>query len=90
MDDTLIRTVGTKRIPIPSTINKIISLFDGNCLLYCWSSGGADYAHEIASELDIESYFAGFLPKPEIMIDDQEPSQWATLRIMHPNSLLSE
>ena len=87
VDDTLIRTVSSKRIPIPATITKISELYNQDCQMYCWSSGGAEYAREIANELQIEHCFIGFLPKPDIMVDDQGPEKWTTLRVIHPNQL---
>ena len=87
IDDTLIRTVGTKRIPIPHVVKKVRELADSGSKLYAWSSGGADYAREVTSELGIRSCFVGFLPKPKLMIDDQPPSEWRYLRVAHPNEI---
>ncbi len=53
-------------------------------VLYCWSSGGADYARSSARELGIEDLFAGFLPKPNIMVDDVDPGDWPSLAVVHP------
>lgn len=55
--------------------------------LYCWSSGGADYARESAIELKIEDCFVGFLPKPGVMIDDVSPESWSFLKIVHPREI---
>ncbi|HFW7063473.1 TPA: hypothetical protein ACIC77_005019, partial [Escherichia coli] len=44
------------------------------------SSGGADYARKSAIELGIVECFAGFLPKPHVIIDDQPVSQWHNCR----------
>jgi hypothetical protein len=52
--------------------------------LYCWSSGGGDYAKASAEELGIAACFAGFLPKPDVMIDDVPPQSWSFLRVVHP------
>ncbi len=84
VDDTLIRSVGTKRIPIPTTVAKVKELKASGWLLYCWSSGGEDYARESATELGIDACFTGFLPKPTLMIDDVEPQNWRNLSIIHP------
>jgi hypothetical protein len=54
---------------------------------YCWSSGGADYARQSAVECGVEECFAGFLPKPELMIDDVHPQEWRYLTVVHPATL---
>lgn len=85
IDDTLIRSVGTKRIPLPSTVGYVQALSEQGARLFCWSAGGAEYAREVASELGIESCFEAFLPKPELMIDDTLIANWPLLE-MHPNN----
>ena len=49
VDDTLIRSVGRTRIPIPAAIAAVRRLQGEGAMLYLWSSGGADYACESAS-----------------------------------------
>lgn len=85
VDDTLLRDVGGKQIPIPATIRYVRTLHDSGAELYCWSSGGAAYARASAEGLGIADCFVTFLPKPQLMIDDQAPSEWRTLRVVHPN-----
>lgn len=87
VDDTLIRSVGTKRIPMPATIEKVRSLKEEGWTLYCWSSVGAEYAKDSATELGIQDCFVDFLPKPTLMIDDAEPHDWPGISITHPNEL---
>ena len=53
VDDTFVRSAGSKRIPIPSVIRHVIELHGHGALLYCWSSGGADYARLSAEEFGI-------------------------------------
>jgi cation transport ATPase len=79
VDDTLVRTAGTKRIPIPDTIARIRALHNRGVTLYLWSSGGAEYARNTAAELRLTECFAGFLPKPTAIIDDQHFSEWRDL-----------
>ncbi|RUR79707.1 DUF705 domain-containing protein [Chlorogloeopsis fritschii PCC 9212] len=86
VDDTLVRTSGNKRIRIPATINHIQQLKQQGATLYCWSSGGADYARLIAEELGILNLFTGFLPKPNMLIDDQDVNDWRYLIQVHPIS----
>jgi hypothetical protein len=87
VDDTLVRSAGTKRIPIPSTVRHVKALKKEGWQLYCWSSGGEEYARRSASELGIADCFSGFLPKPDVMIDDVPPESWSYLTIMHPAEL---
>ncbi|BAT53469.1 hypothetical protein NOS3756_24300 [Nostoc sp. NIES-3756] len=86
VDDTLIRTFSGKRIRIPSTINHIKELKQQNAVLYCWSSGGAEYAKMVAEELGISEIFAAFLPKPNMLLDDQNVNDWKYLIQVHPMS----
>jgi predicted HAD superfamily phosphohydrolase YqeG len=76
VDDTLIRSVGKKRIPMPSVVAEIKMLYDSGAALYLWSSGGGDYARASAIELKIEHLFVAFLPKPDVYIDDQAVHEW--------------
>lgn len=87
VDDTLIRTVGTKRIPLVHVVEKVRELAADGAALTCWSSGGAAYAEEVARELGIENCFQAFLAKPKLMIDDQAPAEWRYLKVLHPNEI---
>ena len=85
VDETFVRNYGTKRIPMPAIINHIIDLKNQGAIMYCWSSGGAEYARNSAKEFNIEDCFVGFLPKPNVAIDDLSFNQWSTLVQVHPN-----
>jgi hypothetical protein len=86
VDDTLVRTYGTKQIPIPATINHVKELKQQGATLYCWSSGGAEYAQTVAEQLGIAHIFTGFLPKPQMLLDDQNINDWRNLIQVHPLS----
>jgi hypothetical protein len=86
VDDTLVRTYGSKRIANSRVVDHVRALFEQGAELYCWSLGGADYAALSAKELGIADCFMGFLPKPNIMIDDIEPAKWPFFAREHPNS----
>jgi phosphoglycolate phosphatase-like HAD superfamily hydrolase len=86
IDDTLVRSYGSKRIPIPETIKHVKELKQQGATLYCWSSGGAAYARNMAEELGILEIFDAFLPKPQMLLDDQETSDWRGLIQIHPMS----
>lgn len=76
VDDTLIRSVGAKRIPMPNVVAQVRRLHDSGAELYLWSSGGAEYAEQSAKELGIAGCFVAFLPKPDLYVDDQSVGDW--------------
>jgi phosphoserine phosphatase len=84
VDDTLVRSFGTKRIPIPVVVASVRELHAAGDQLYLWSSGGAEYARKSAVELGIEDCFAAFLPKPDLYVDDQPVHQWRLCRHVLP------
>jgi len=84
VDDTLVRSAGTKRIPMPSVVAEVRKLKQNGAVLYLWSTAGAQYAQATAVELGIEECFVGFLPKPHVIIDDQPIQEWHTLRHVYP------
>jgi hypothetical protein len=86
VDDTLIRTIGTRRIPIPEVIEHVRRLKDDGAELYLWSAGGANYCEEIADELGLRDCFKAFLPKPRIIFDDQEVRNWVFCTTFHPST----
>lgn len=86
VDDTLVRTVGAKRIPIPGAIRHVRALKEEGAELYLWSSGGSAYARASAREFGIADLFVAFLPKPQVVIDDQEFAEWRGLITVHPNA----
>jgi hypothetical protein len=90
VDDTLVRTVGTKRVPMPGVVARIRALAAEGAQLHAWSSGGAAYAQESARELAIEGCFVAFLPKPQIVIDDQAPADWRRLVHVYPTDATSQ
>ena len=85
VDDTLVRSVGSKRLPIPSVVERVRALHASGVTLYLWSSGGAAYAQTTAEELGIADCFVGFLAKPTHIVDDQHITEWRDLRLLHPN-----
>lgn len=87
VDDTLVRSVGTKRIPIPSSVRWVRERAAEGAALYCWSSGGGEYARRSAEELGIAECFRAFLPKPHTLLDDQPLTAWRDLTVLHPLEL---
>ncbi len=85
VDETLVRSHGNKRIPIPRVIEHIKALKLEGAIMYCWSSGGAEYAESSAKEFGVHDCFVGFLPKPEVSIDDMQFEKWRNLLQVHPN-----
>lgn len=84
VDDTLVRSAGSKRMPIPSVVSHVKELANANAQLYCWSTAGAEYARATAKELGIEGCFTAFLPKPNIVVDDQDLDEWKCFKVVHP------
>jgi hypothetical protein len=81
VDDTLACSYGHKRIPITETIKHIKELKKQGAILYCWNS---------AEELGILENFEAFLPKPQMLLDDQEINDWRALIQIHPMSCPSK
>ncbi|SEK31691.1 Protein of unknown function [Roseateles sp. YR242] len=86
VDDTLIRSVGMKRIPMPAVVAQVRAMHEAGDQLYLWSSGGADYAKASAVELGVEGCFVAFLPKPDVYLDDQAVSDWRFCRHVLPGN----
>jgi hypothetical protein len=90
VDDTLVRSSGSKRIPLPGVVEHVRRLFQAGAKLYLWSSGGADYARETAEQLGLTECFIAYLPKPQILIDDQHPGQWRRFLHLHPLQVIGQ
>lgn len=88
IDDTLVRSFGSKRIPMTEMVALIPRLRERGATLFCWSSGGASYARSSAEELGIADCFTAFLPKPQLLIDDVAVHKWK-LTELHPNECRS-
>lgn len=88
IDDTLVRSFGSKRIPMTSTIALVRELKKRGITMYCWSSGGASYARTAADEVGLVDCFEAFLPKPHILIDDVAIAKWPLIEL-HPARCVS-
>jgi hypothetical protein len=84
VDDTFVRSVGAKRIPMSQVIRHIRQLHQEGAILYCWSSGGGEYAKQSAQEFGSADCFVGFLPKPNVILDDQPVNEWRLSLHVHP------
>ena len=87
VDDTLTRSAGTKVMPVPTVVKHVKDLAQSGAVIYCWSTAGAEYARSTAQMLGIGNCFVGFLPKPNLLIDDQEPKVWKRFTVVHPLNL---
>ena len=72
-------------MPMPAVIRHIGTLHEQGATLYCWSSGGADYARESAVEFGLTDCFMAFLPKLDVLLNGQNVADWRRLRQVHPN-----
>jgi phosphoglycolate phosphatase-like HAD superfamily hydrolase len=88
IDDTLIRSFGSKRIPISGMVTLVRSLKEHGAELHCWSSGGGDYARAAADEVGLADCFKSFLPKPHILLDDVKTENWRMTQL-HPSECTS-
>jgi hypothetical protein len=88
VDDTLVRSFGSKRIPISPMVELVKKLAEQGVALYCWSSGGGEYARSSAADLGLEGCFLAFLPKPNILLDDVRLHDWRLVEL-HPNQCSS-
>ena len=88
VDDTLVRSFGSKQIPMSATQDYVRKLKEAGATLYCWSSGGADYARRVAIEAGLDDCFIAYLPKPEVLLDDVLMQHWE-LQQLHPNECRS-
>ena len=86
VDDTLVRSHGTKRVPMPVVVEHVRALRREGAELYCWSSGGGEYARASAEELGIADCFMAFLPKPHLLVDDQPIAEWRRFLHVHPSN----
>ena len=90
VDDTMVRSVGSKRIPIPGVVSKVREWHAAGHQLFCWSSGGAEYARNSAQELNIAGCFSAFLPKPHVYVDDQAVEDWRQCRHIYPSGVMTD
>jgi hypothetical protein len=90
VDETLLRHYGTRQIPIPSVIKQVKALYKQGAEMYCWSSMGAVYARQAAESCGVAHCFQAFLPKPQIIVDDQQPKAWRKILHVHPSQCSSQ
>lgn len=85
IDDTLIRSFGSKRIAIGPMVERVRDLHREGAVLYAWSTAGGEYARASAAELGLLECFFAFLPKPNVMIDDQPFATWRETFVVDPH-----
>lgn len=71
---------------MPAVIERVRRLHAEGAELYLWSTGGAAYARDTAVELGLLECFVAFLPKPQLIIDDQAVADWRDCRHQYPLS----
>src|SRR5688500_12351168 len=74
----------------PATIEHVRLLHQQGAKLYCWSSGGAEYARQSAEEFGILDCFIAFLPRPNVLLDDQPIVQWRRFVTVHSSSCATQ
>ncbi len=88
VDDTFIRSFGSKRMPMGHMVSLVRALKVAGAELYCWSSGGAAYARSSAADVGLTDCFTAFLPKPHLLLDDVQVGSWK-LGQLHPSECSS-
>ena len=88
VDDTLIRSFGSKQIAILNAVDYVREMFNAGNVLYCWSRGGAQYSRDIATKLGIADCFVCFLPKPDVVLDDRLEDLLDHCEFIHPMNAL--
>lgn len=82
VDETLIhKTPQGEEVPNPKVLRHIAELCRQGCHVYCWSTGGEHHARGVAGS------FKGFLPKPQVFIDDQQAAEWEHFVHVWPDKL---
>ena len=89
VDDTLVRSFGSKQIAMSATQEYVRKLHAAGATLYCWSSGGAEYAKNYAEKAGLADCFIAYLPKPQVLLDDMLIQDWELLQL-HPNQCRSQ
>ena len=84
VDDTLVRWAGSKCIPRTLIIERIKKRKADGDTLYLWSRAGAEAAQSVAEHLGIEDLFVAFLPKPDLLLDDEPIEEWKFLQHEYP------
>lgn len=59
-------------------------LRERGCHLYLWSNAGGAYARAVAARHQLTDLFEGYVPKPDVVIDDA-PAPISTPYIFDPN-----
>lgn len=87
VDDTLVRSFGSKQIPITHSVNCLKKLFQNGVEIFLWSSGGAEYCKKVAQNLGVSECIKGYLPKPNAYIDDQKMEEWKLCKHYYPGEV---
>ena len=84
VDDTLIRSVGSKIIPNTRVIEKVRMLHQKGMTIIVWSTAGSEYAKRISENIGISEIISFYFTKPQYIIDDQEIDKWLNTKVIHP------
>lgn len=90
VEGTFVNSIGHRQVPIESVVKHLRELYEHGATLYCWSSAGADFAHQAAKTAQLEDCFKAFLPKPNVLIDDIAVEDWRQLLQIHPEKCASK
>lgn len=86
VDDTLIRTLGTKRVPIPTAISHVRALHTQGAVLYLSAVAVNNMLGECA-RYGYRGMLRRILAKTSnSKFDDQQVSEWRYCRTVHPSN----
>lgn len=87
VDGTLERKILGIEAPLRDAIEGVKLLKREGALIYLWSTGGPEHARKAAREAGIEKLIDGFLPKPNVYVDDKPVKAWKDCERWKPKKL---
>ncbi|HSS29218.1 MAG TPA: hypothetical protein VLL50_14820 [Usitatibacter sp.] len=87
VDGTLERKILGIEVPLKNVCEGVRLLKRQGALVYLWSTGGASHARKAAREAKIEKLVDGFLPKPNVYVDDEPVRDWKDCERWKPKKL---
>ena len=87
VDGTLERKVLGIEVPLKNVVAGVQLLKREGALIYLWSTGGSAHARKAAREAKIEKLVDGFLPKPNVYVDDKPVKDWKDCERWKPKKL---
>jgi hypothetical protein len=87
VDGTLERKILGIEVPLKNVAQGLQLLKREGALVFLWSTGGVQHARKAAREAKIEKYVDGYLPKPNVYVDDKPVAKWKDCERWKPRKL---